>query len=363
MPCDDLGDFERALYWYPPAYAGNPLNLLLVTDAAPLPDPRGYLHKLDEPDLVGESREFVLDPQLPWPFPRFQVNARPSAEQVQLSLGQGIEHAKRVVPTQQDLSVMVSKKAAALHPDIVALMVSDGLSYYDVDAAVGAEPVIVDGVSNTEHGYRQVIGNPPVSARLFRAGYEDQRGYSFFDTKANSLAASLFRPFASIQVSQIRQFDDCLADLTQRPISHGYIQITTPGLDGLCHQHSDAPPVSHYLASLLHKFDQLVDCLGTHGAKVLAFFTSDHGILWRERFEPETWQIVSGLLPEDCTRGRYVRGSIMRDYAVVVHDEGSVYSLLKYPYLARDWRSNEWGMHGGISAWESIVPLITRSTC
>jgi len=362
MPQNDLGDFERALNWYPPAYTGNRLNLLLVADAEPVSDPRDYLHKLDEPNLVDETREFALDPKLPWPFPQFQVDARPSAEQVQLSMGQGIEHAKRILPTQQDLPTMISRQAAILHPDVVALMVSDGLSYYDVDAALNAEPVIVDGVSITEHGYRQVIGSPPVSARLFRSGYEDQRGYSFFDVKTNSLAASLFRPFADIQLTQIRQFDDCLADLKQRPVHHGYIQVTTPGLDGICHQHSDAPPVDYYLRSLLDKFEQLVDCLSTHNTKVLAFLTSDHGILWRERFESDTWRIVSGLLPEDCTRGRYIRGAIMRDYTIVVQGEGSTYSLLKYPYLARDWRSNEWGMHGGISAWESIVPLITRST-
>jgi len=362
MPQDDLSDFERALDWYPPAYWGNRLNLLLLADAEPLVDPRDYLRRLDQPNLVGEAREFSIEPELAWPFPTFRVDTRPSAQQVQLQLADGVERAKRFLPTQRDLAGMISAQATLLHPDVVALMVVDGLSYYDLDEASAAQPIIVDGVTITDHGYRQVIGSPPVSARLFRAGYMDQRGYSFFDRKANDLAADLFHPFADIQLTRVRQFAEVLADLEARPVTHTYVQVTSPGLDGICHQHPDAPPVQYYLQSLLQKFTKLVECLSARHSSVLAFLTSDHGILWREGFEPGTWRIASGLAPEDCIRGRYVRGAIMRDYTVVVQGDGSTYSLLKYPYLARDWRSNEWGMHGGISAWESIVPLITRFT-
>lgn len=358
---DDLSEFERALDWYPPAYSGNRLNALLLASGDPLLDPADYLRRLDGPSLVNEVREFALEPQVAWPFPRFHINTRPAVHEVQLQLADGVERAKRFLPTQRDVADIITSETASMRPDIVLLMVVDGLSYYDLDEATAAEPIIVDGVTITDHGYRQVIGSPPVSARLFGAGYVDQRGYSFFDTKTNSLAGDLFHPFADIQLTRVRQFGEVVADLEAKPVRHAYVQVTSPGLDGICHQHPDVPPVHYYLQSLLQKFDNLVECLSAQHTSVLAFLTSDHGILWREEFEASTWRIAWGLVPEDCTRGRYVRGAIMRDYTVVVQGEGSTYSLLKYPYLARDWRSNEWGMHGGISAWESIVPLITRS--
>jgi len=359
---DDLSEFDRALYWYPPAYSGNRLNSLLLANGEPLADPGDYLRRLSGPSLVNEAREFALEPEIAWPFPRFRVDTRPSAQQVQLQLTDGVERAKRFLPTQRDLAGIITSQAVSTHPDVVALMVVDGLSYYDLDEASVAEPIIVDGVTITDHGYRQAIGSPPVSARLFQAGYVDQRGYTFFDTKSNSLAGDLFRPFADIQLTRIRQFDEVLGDLEERPLTHGYVQVISPGLDGICHKHSDAPPVQYYLGALLQRFERMVECLNARHTSVLAFLTSDHGILWREGFESSTWRIASELAPEDCTRGRYIRGAIMRDYTVVVQGDGPTYSLLKYPYLARDWKSNEWGMHGGISAWESIVPLITRFT-
>jgi hypothetical protein len=37
---------------------------------------------------------------------------------------------------------------------------------------------------------------------------------------------------------------------------------------------------------------------------------------------------------------------------------GRAFTLLNYPYLRRRLRANEWGVHGGLSFEESIVPLL-----
>jgi hypothetical protein len=239
-------------------------------------------------------------------------------------------------------------------------MVADGLSYYDLEETTAAEPYVVDGVTITAHGYRQVIGNPPLSVRLFGAGFHEQRGYTFFDPEENGLAGQLFSPFGFSQVMRIRSFDECLMDLRSRSVGHAYVQVTIPGLDGLCHAHTDTPPVEHYRDELLRKFASMVDCLGHGQKRVLACLTSDHGILWRDKFDPSTWRVVSDLPPDHSGSGRYVPGAIMRSYTLVKPSIDQTFSLLKFPYIARQWRSNEWGMHGGVSAWESIVPVITE---
>jgi hypothetical protein len=42
-----------------------------------------------------------------------------------------------------------------------------------------------------------------------------------------------------------------------------------------------------------------------------------------------------------------------------VEFEGKEFALLEYPYLRRDLRANEWGVHGGLSFEESVVPLLS----
>lgn len=356
---NELNEFSRTLDWYPGGYHGNRLNLLLLSDVHLISDPLAYLHSLDAPGLVNEEREFCVDPEVAWPFPEFHLGKCPEAMDIQQQLTDGTDRAKQFLPTQRDLAGMVTRRAEALHPDVVLLMIADGLSYYDLDEATGAEPCIVEGVTITSQGYRQVLGSPPLSVRLFGAGYREQRGYSFFDVENNSLANELYSPFGVSQITRIHAFDECLKDLESRPVDHAYVQVALPGLDGVCHAHWDVPPIEAYKCELLHKFSSAVDCLSRQHKRVLAYLTSDHGILWRDQFEPDTWRVVHDLPPESSNRPRYVPGAIMRAYTVVLQSSSGPYSALKFPYIARQWKSNEWGMHGGVSAWESIVPIIT----
>lgn len=345
---------------YPPAFRGNPLNLLFLDDARPIRDATSFLRLLDQPTLCEVRREYLLGDSANWPFPTYSIESRPDPFLLSERLYEHFDMVKDVMPTQQDIGRILVEKADLVKPDIVALMVVDGLSYYDLPDDLENSPCFVDGATTTEVGYREVIGKPSISERLFSIGYRHQMGFTYFDTDNNTLAGDLYGVFGSSQVHRISKFDECLHIIQAEEMTRGYIQIAAPGLDGLCHKHQDAPPIGHYLSQVMGRYDNLINCLRKGDRRVLACLTSDHGILWREQLEGR-WEIVGDVHPDDSRHIRHIRGSRLRHYACVRSCAGVAYSLLKAPFVTRQLKNNEWGVHGGISAWESIVPLIIRT--
>lgn len=119
--------------------------------------------------------------------------------------------------------------------------------------------------------------------------------------------------------------------------------------------------MKHYISDIFEKFDALIDCFSNSHQNVLACLTADHGILWRHSLEGK-WSVINDLQVDDKRCVRHIRGSRIRDYILVKSGFGGTFSMLRVPYITRKLRNNEWGVHGGISAWESIVPLIIRTT-
>ncbi|MBI2842128.1 MAG: hypothetical protein HYX78_01880 [Armatimonadetes bacterium] len=355
-----VSGLSATLNSYPPAFRGNPLNLLFLDDARPIREASAFLNLLDHPALCDERREYLLDDPANWPFPAYNISRRPDPFLLSERLYDRFDSVKDVMTTQRDVGRILAEKAKLLEPDVVALMVVDGLSYYDLPDDPENHPCFVDGATTTEVGYREVIGKPSISERLFSIGYRHQLGFTYFDTDSNTLASDLYGVFGSSQVCKIRRFDECVRMIQAEEMSRGYIQIVAPGLDGLCHRHQDQPPVKHYLSELLARYDSLVEFLCRGNRSVLACLTADHGILWREQLDGK-WTAVADLHPDDSRHVRYIRGSRLRHYACVRTCMGNAYSLLKLPFTTRELKSNEWGVHGGISAWESVVPLIIRT--
>ncbi len=356
-----LDRFSVALDAYPAAFAGNRLNLLFVEDAHLIRSPKDYLCRLDAPMLTEEQREYVVGEVGGWPFPAFRVRERPDPWLLSQRLFERFEGAGQLVPTQGDLGLLLETRVRQAQPDIVALMIVDGLSYYDLAEDVEAEPWLVDGASTTEFGFRRIVGKPEISRRLFALGYRKQLGYTYYPPEPGSLADDILSTFSSSQVVKVNAFDEILKHLRKVRFTAGYVQIATEGLDQLCHAHRDRPLRQHYLQEILGRYERLIDCLEGRNRRVLACLTADHGILWREAIEDRI-ELVGDLLPADARSPRYAQGSFRRDYARPCNCLGKNYTLLGIPYLTRKLRSNEWGVHGGISAWESIVPLTMRAT-
>jgi hypothetical protein len=254
---------------------------------------------------------------------------------------------------------MIEGKVRELDPALVALIVVDGLSYYDLSEDTDAIPCLVDGITITQYGYRQAVGRPSLSQRLFALGYTQQLGFTYF-ANSNNLANDLHDTFSESQCVRVRSFDDIIEYIDHTSISKGYIQITLSGLDQICHSHHDRPPREHYLQTILERYQRLLESLQDKVGRVLVCLTADHGIMWREYAE-EQLEVVTDIFQEDIRSPRYIKGSLLRSYGRCCVCDGIRYTLLRFPVVTRDFRNNEWGMHGGISAWESIVPLFVRS--
>ncbi len=349
--------FDRLLDLVPVGYVGNPLHLLFLDEAYPVHDAVGYLRALDGSALVPERREYILNPPVHWPFPRVEFLQRPDPACVSELLFTRWDLARAVIPRQADIGDRIVQVAAAHHADVVVLMIVDGLSYYDLPADLPAEPVLVDGVSITAHGYPAVIGKPSVSQKMFNAGYRRQMGFTYFERSQNPLAAELFGGFADSQVQRVRSLDEVLSALEATVPISTFIQITAMGLDQLAHDHHDTPPVQEYLARLLQRFRELVTVVRRGSYRVVACLTADHGILWWHQLGDDP-PVLEGVFGGDERHPRYTEGALVRAHTRVVTHGRRTFTVLQAPYLTRRLRQNEWGVHGGISAWESLVPLL-----
>ena len=357
----ELRHVERTLDAFPPAIHGNPLNLLLMERATPIASADRYLRALDSPELCEERREYLATPTADWPFPSAALGERPDPVCLSDVLFERFGEAGQILHTQSDIGQILLQRVDQTSPDIVVLMVVDGLSYYDLPENEHMLPCLVSGVSTTAFGHRSVLGRPPICQRLFSRDYKRQLGFTYFDPDENELACELYSVFGGGKVHRITELDEALRLLRTKRMSKGFVQVTSSGLDQLCHQHHDRPPIQGYVDEIMTRFERLVSCLSTGRRKVLACMTSDHGILWRDHLQGKP-QLCPGIAPEDVHHPRYVLGGISRDCTLPWRSEGTTYSLLRFPFLTRPLRHTEWGVHGGISAWESIVPLVIQET-
>jgi len=353
----ELCAFSRTLDIYPAGFSGNRLNLLMLEDAEPIFDGESYLRRLNSVSLTGERREVLVDPGCPWPFPRAQLPDRPDPWALSESLFARFEYAQRVLPTQRDIAEIIDSRVRRSRPVAVGLIIVDGLSYYDLPDGVVADPVLVSGITSTEFGYREVIGQPTVSRRLFHLGYTRQFGFTYFDAQANDLARDVYASFAPTQITRVVEFGEVLEALEKVSGGAIFVQITMAGLDQIAHSHWDRPPRKEYLRHILRNGEQLSELLERRFGETLTVLTSDHGILWREELQGRL-MMGDDLFPEDVRSPRYIKGSLLRAYGKVCRSNEQNYTLLRAPYVTRQLRRNEWGVHGGISAWESLVPLI-----
>jgi len=351
--------FSRVIDAYPASFRGNPLHLLYLEEACPILRGNDYLSRLDGPGLTEERREYCLDSTMDWPFPAHYLEGRPDPWSLSQRLFENFELARQILTKQSDIATRIEQYVNRTGADTVVLVIVDGLSYYDMPEDADAQPCLVDGVTITEHGYRAIVGNPSLSRRLFARGYANQVAYTYYSPEGSELAADLHDTFAPPQVKRVRAFSEVLSGVERLANGRTYIQVTLSGLDQLCHAHHDQPPVTYYRDEVLSRFETLIDTLSQSRRRVLAVLCADHGILWRDAVE-STLTLIDDLYSDDARWPRYAKGSFRRSYGLNCRSYGQNYTLFQVPYMTRAFRNNEWGVHGGVSAWESLVPLIVR---
>jgi hypothetical protein len=131
------------------------------------------------------------------------------------------------------------------------------------------------------------------------------------------------------------------------------------GLDQDSHNRKEEPDRDAVVDDLVTDIRDLEDELDRQSDSWRIFATADHGILWRSQL-PDDPPVV---MDDYKHHPRYVTGreKVPHSMAITNHD-GEIASGLGYPYLARDLEHTEWGVHGGFSYYESIVPLIELSS-
>ena len=344
---------------YPAAFKGNRLNLLFLHDAYPIYDSHDFFKEINGLKLQEERREYLIGSIDGWPFPTIRIEKRPDPWKISEELFEKFHFADKLIPAQHEIGPMLIDLATKKDADTVALIIVDGLSYYDLPATMDAKPCLVKGVTITDFGFRDVLGKPTISQRFFSQGYRNQIAMTFFDKNTSPLSIDLHSTFGSSQLNRINSIEEGVEILKNENLLRGYVQIVAPGLDKLSHYHADRPLLKENIDRIIERLDKIVDCLSEKGRKVIACLTSDHGIMWRTITEEKT-EVVGDLLSENIRHPRYVKGSLNRNYTRTVRSRKQSYTLLKAPFMTRAWKHSEWGVHGGISAWESIVPIIIR---
>jgi len=82
--------------------------------------------------------------------------------------------------------------------DIIVLLLVDGLSFRDITSwgslhnLKSIEPCLVDVPTLTHVAFPNIIGTPPLAAKLFDLGYHQRLGYSYWYREDNTLTDELF---------------------------------------------------------------------------------------------------------------------------------------------------------------------------
>ena len=287
-----------------------------------------------------------------------KVNHQPLTTHLNQHLKGRWELVRSRLLCQSHLPEFIAGEASA---ECIILILVDGLSWADFSAywrngEVQAQPVLVDGASTTEQGMKRIVGKPAIAERLLSKGYDRTYGFSYWTRDDNALTNHLFDRF-STNVDKVRSFQNVLKQLEKLDLTGAYIQIVRQGLDGLCHKHRDRPNPEHYVHDLVQDWYALLKLLGEKGISAQVFLTSDHGILWKEGHTDFRVQFPG----KHTDPPRYFKQPYPSPQTLEIPFEGMTYSLLAYPYLRRNFNVNEWGVHGGLSFEESVVPLLTTS--
>jgi hypothetical protein len=243
--------------------------------------------------------------------------------------------------------------AEAQRAETVALVLLDGLSYADCRDWPGVEPCLAAAPTITRVGFSTIIGSPPLATRLFPTGLIRRIGFTYWERQDEPLTDRLFRTIADtrrLDPNRPDAFGQVVDWLSAYDLVDTYVQIVRSALDDYAEGHRATVPRLTVVQQIRRDLETVMDVLEHKGRPAILFAVADHGILWKD--DGHEIEFV------DLNGARYVegRGGVGRGRLFEV--DGQPYWVLDYPQMGRSWRSNEQGIHGGISFQESIVPFI-----
>lgn len=317
-----------------------------------------------EPTLPERILVTASDPQYQHRFPIVHCEHNPFTPALNEVLYDRYEYIEGHMLTQQDIGERIVAEAGG--EEVMVLMLIDGLSYRDVadwqdeeELAVRVEPCLVNGPTVTRIGFRNIVGDPPLAARLFDHGFTHRLGFTYWYREDNTFTDHLFRTIS--RTEKAGYFAEILealqAHLGQSGGGKTYVQIMLTGLDGYAHSQKRKPPVEAIVGEIRDELLNLARLFAELGLTVVIYLTADHGILWRDEFEPQIIGSAPGKSSPRCCGWSELYYQSESGKRFNLH--GEELFCLNYPRLRRKLHIDDQGVHGGISFQESIVPFVT----
>jgi len=262
--------------------------------------------------------------------------------------------AKKVFIKQSEIRNRIINKSGSV--DLIIFIIVDGLSFTDVVSWGNVKPCLVDTLTTTHCGFKNIIGpKNPIIYGLYKEGFRHFYGFSYWDIdNTNELNSFIFRKINKFK--KVQSFGEILSLFPQNLIPGSYIQLVLQGLDGIAHKNRDEPLIEPIVAKLWENVQKIAEKVKKLKMKARIFLTSDHGILWKHKSALEKIPSHTYLNHHHM---RHYDSAVPLSHCMTFSCGGKVFSALNYPYVLRKLRTNEWGVHGGVSAEESITPLLT----
>ena len=346
----------------------HPLQALCLPPETEVLDDAGVLaEELDDltPHVVRPIWLTEGQPRLANRFLQADASALPSLDAVSRALPGRLDYARHHWLTHRTVADRIVADAAQHRYRTVALLLVDGLGYVDVaDWPEQAQPCLVDGPSITyyqeresqrilpEIGFPGIVSTPRLARRLIDVGLPHSRGFSYWSREVNEVSAYLFE---GVPLTRVVRFSEAIAALWSANLEHTFVQVVREGLDGLAHGRREVTLTEVHEAVQAIRGDALalLDVLSEGPRPAALYLTADHGILWKAEHAFET------LETDDHAHPRYST-SPPADGKLATRFELAERTFYAYhwPYVGAAIRRNDSGVHGGLSAQESIVPFI-----
>ena len=352
----DLNQLDYELDRYPVVVSENLLALGFLSDIEIVTDGERFLRQLDRTSLMNCKRYIVIDPheECLRRFPVIKPRFNPFCHELNDALFRNYSMCQKRALTQRNLPALISKHT---NVDVIVLIIIDGLSYADCREGYDVEPCMVNGLTVTKIGYRNVVGSPTIGERLFKRGFANLLGFTYWKREDDAeISDRIFVPFGFERVHKVAGFSEILNVLSEADLLKTYIQIVMAGLDEVAHKNRDEPLIEPIVARIFNRVRLIENLIIEKQRTGIIYLTADHGILWKHRCE---LQHINDPASENAST-RYFYGRLARQYARPITSYGRNYSMLQFPYITRTLRNNEWGVHGGISYQECFVPFLRR---
>ena len=358
----DLEELQDLLRQMPVMVDMHPLSLaFLPSEVGVFEEPWQIISELDSPTLQPTNPMLAtrVESALQYRLPSVYCTHDPLTTELNKVLLKRYDFIKVSMLYQSQIADEIAQRADV---ETIVLMLVDGLSYADVagrkatrhhqhETDYELRPVLVDGVSITEQGMVRIIGNPPLVQRLFDAGFHVCLGFTYWERAEEPLTDRIFAGFGE-RVYKVKSFDEALSVLEDRELHNAFVQIVRTGLDGLAYRQRDTPNVKAAVEDIMDDWGQLVEVFETKDLRAWLYLVSDHGILWSHEHNLQVYEFSGADHP------RHYEHAKSGEHTLNVEFEGREFAMLEYPYLRRQLQSNEWGVHGGLSFEESLVPFM-----